>query len=409
MPKKAILSFRKSKDFSLRPKKIDWGQKLNPSIEALLPSGIRAFFDIVSQRKDCISLGVGEPDFISPEPVLKNAISSIREGYTHYTANQGLLSLRKTISEYLKKQYDLFYDPQSEILITVGVSQGIDLALRSIIGGGDEIIYASPGYVSYEPLILISGGIPQKIKLCFSNHFELEVDKIQEKISSATKAIILNYPSNPIGSTIKKDILAQIAKLSLKKDLLIISDEIYSELVYEEKHLPIACMDGMKERTLLLGGFSKGFAMTGWRIGYACGPEHWISALLKVHQYSMLSAPTVSQIAAQAALEYSLEHKDNMLSKYRDRLEMIVSGFNQIGLKTHRPAGSFYAFPSIESTGLNSMEFSTQLFQKKNVAVVPGNAFGEEGEGFIRCSFATATSDIKKAIERIQDFINHLS
>ena len=405
MFKKPVLPLKKTSSLSTHLKEVTWDQKINPSIEALLPSGIRAFFGIVSERKDCISLGVGEPDFVSPEPVLETAISAIRKGYTHYTANQGLLSLRKTISKYLKDQYDLLYDSEQEILVTLGVSQGIDLALRSIIETNDEVIYASPGYVSYMPLILMNDGVPQKVKLSFSDHFELKIDRVHEKISPRTKAILLNYPSNPIGSTIKKNTLEEIAKLVLTNDLLIISDEIYSELTYEEKHIPIATLDGMKERTLLLGGFSKSFAMTGWRIGYACGPKHWISALLKIHQYSMLCAPTISQFAAKAALEYSLKQRDDMLSKYRKRREMIVSAFNQIGLKCHKPAGSFYIFPSIQSTGLSSIEFATKLLKGKNVAVVPGNAFGEEGEGFIRCSFATSTSDIKKAVERIQSFV----
>ena len=382
-----------------------WNDRLNPSVRDLKPSGIRAFFDIVAESKDCISLGVGEPDFISPEPVLESAISAIREGYTHYTANQGNLSLREKISNYLLNEYGLKYDPVDQILITVGVSQGLDLALRSIIKTGDEIIFQSPSYVSYEPIIIIDGGIPKKIKLSLENKFQLSPEMVSEKLTQKSKALLLNYPANPTGASIHKENLAGIAKIAVQQDILVISDEIYAELAYDSPHTPIASLPDMKERTLLLGGFSKGFAMTGWRIGYACGPIKWIEAMLKVHQYSMLCAPTVSQAAAEAALEQAIGHRNYMKEKYRERREEIVAGFRKIGLYCHKPEGSFYVFPQITSTGLSSTEFAHQLLKEKNVAIVPGNAFGEEGEGFIRCSYAASLSDIREAIKRISDFI----
>ena len=387
---------------------INWDDKINPSVKNLRPSGIRAFFDIVAESKDCISLGVGEPDFISPEPVLESAISAIREGYTHYTANQGSFSLREKISNYLLNEYELKYDSMSEILITVGVSQGLDLALRSIIKTRDEIIFQSPSYVSYEPVIIINGGTPKKIKLSLENKFQLSPKMVSEKLTKNSKALLLNYPSNPTGASIHKENLKGIAEIANEQDMLVISDEIYAELTYGSRHIPIASLENMKERTLLLGGFSKGFAMTGWRIGYACGPPDWIAAMLKIHQYSMLCAPTISQAAAEAALEQSIGHRNYMKEKYQERREEIVDGFKKIGFECHKPEGSFYVFPKITSTGLSSTEFAHRLLKEKNIAIVPGSAFGEEGEGFIRCSYAASLSDIREAIKRVSEFVESL-
>ena len=387
---------------------INWDHKINTFVNELNPSGIRSFFDIVANRSDCISLGVGEPDFISPGPILESAISSIRKGFTHYTTNQGLLSLRKKIAHYLFSEYGLTYNPENEILITVGVSQGLDLALRSITEFNDKIIFPSPSYVSYSPLIKVSGGIPDKINLNFAHKFHLIAKEIEDKLGPKTKGLILNYPSNPTGASLDRKTLKAISALAIRHDLLIISDEIYGELTYDRNHIPIASLPGMKKRTLLLGGFSKVFAMTGWRIGYACGPEKWIYAMLKIHQYAMLCAPTVSQIAAEAALDESIPHRNQMIELYRQRREEIVSSFNEMGLKCHKPEGAFYVFPDIKSTFLSSIDFAKKLLDQQNVAVVPGIAFGEKGEGFIRCSYAASMSDIKESTKRIKQFINSL-
>ncbi len=387
---------------------VDWNQKINTCVNKLNPSGIRSFFDIVAERSDCISLGVGEPDFISPGPILESAISSIRKGFTHYTANQGLLSLRKKIAHYLSSEYGLTYDPENEILITVGVSQGLDLALRSIVEPNDKVIFPTPSYVSYNPLIKISGGVPDEISLNFSKKFHLLAKDIAERLGPKTKGVILNYPSNPTGASLDREMLKLISDLVIRHNLLVISDEIYGELTYDHNHIPIASLPGMKERTLLLGGFSKVFAMTGWRIGYACGPEKWIYAMLKIHQYAMLCAPTVSQIAAEAALDTSIPHRDQMIELYRQRREEIVSSFNEMGLKCHKPEGAFYIFPEIKSTSLSSIDFAKKLLEQQSVAVVPGTAFGEGGEGFIRCSYATSMSDIKESTKRIKQFINSI-
>ena len=290
----------------------------------------------------------------------------------------------------------------------MGVSQGLDLGLRSIINSGDEIIFSSPSYVSYSPLININGGIPKKIKLSVKENFQLSSEMISQNLTSKSKALLLNYPCNPTGASIPKEKLQGIAKMAIEKDLLIISDEIYAEISYDQPHTSIASIKDMKNRTLLLGGFSKGFAMTGWRIGYACGPGEWIKAMLKIHQYSMLCAPTISQMAAEAALDQAIEYRNHMTEKYRERREEIVGRFNEIGLYCHKPEGSFYIFPEIKNTGLSSTEFAYRLLREQNVAVVPGNAFGEEGEGFIRCSYAASSSDIQEALNRISIFKEQL-
>ncbi len=389
---------------------IDWDQKLNKSVQNLIPSGIRAFFDIINTRKECISLGVGEPDFVSPLPILETAIAGLRKGYTHYAPNQGFASLRKEISDHLQREYDIFYDPEDEILITVGVSQGLDISLRSILEKGEGVLYSSPSYVSYSPLIEIAGGVPQKISLLFENKFQIKKKNIEENIDERSKAILLNYPANPTGASLDETTLKDISRLFIKNDLLVISDEIYADITYEKngKHIPISTLPGMKERTVLLGGFSKSFAMTGWRIGYACGPSEWIKAMLKIHQYSMLCAPTVSQIAAEAAIQESIQQRDEMVAEYSSRKEIIVNYLNKMGLQCHDPQGAFYVFPSIRSTGMTSLEFAEKLLAKKDVAVVPGSAFGKEGEGCIRCSYATSEPELKEALYRMAEFLDEL-
>ncbi len=389
-----------------RHKKINWQNKISEPVAALQPSGIREFFDIVAQRKDCISLGVGEPDFVSPARVVHSAVSALRSGYTHYTGNQGLPSLRAQISNYLQNEYELSYDPDNEILIVVGVSQGLDLALRSIINPGDVVSYARPSYVSYEPMITLAGGRPAPISMSFADSFKITAEALAEGCPAESKALLLNYPSNPTGATFGRPTLERIRDFVVERDMLVISDEIYGELSFDEPHIPLATLEGMKERTLLLGGFSKSFAMTGWRIAYICGPAEWLKALLKIHQYSMLCAPTISQIAAETALKDCLGDRDAMRASYKKRRDFMVKGLNKAGLDCHSPGGAFYVFPSIKKTGLSSMQFAKSLLAEKNVAVVPGSAFGPEGEGFIRMSYATSEEELKTALQKITEFVN---
>ncbi|GAB4432056.1 MAG: aminotransferase class I/II-fold pyridoxal phosphate-dependent enzyme [Turneriella sp.] len=387
---------------------IEWSDKLSSVVQTLKPSGIRQFFDIVATRKDCISLGVGEPDFVTPQVVIDHSIQALRDGYTHYTGNSGFLSLRREIARYLEKEYGLSYNPEKEILITVGVSQGVDLAFRALLNPGDGVLYPEPCYVSYDPMIRLAGGVPQRVLATAENDFSLKAENISGVVHAGgvrSKALFLNYPSNPTGASIGSEELKLIARLAEKNDLIVISDEIYGELNYEGKHVPFPTLPGMKERTLLLGGFSKAFAMTGWRIGYACGDENLIRSMTKIHQYSMLCAPTLGQIAAETALKYALAERDRMRDEYRLRRDLIVKGFNEMGLKCFMPQGAFYVFPDIRSTGKSSMQFATELLEAQNVAVVPGTAFGDSGEGFIRCSYATARKEIEAALSRIAAFV----
>ncbi|HNL09412.1 MAG TPA: aminotransferase class I/II-fold pyridoxal phosphate-dependent enzyme [Turneriella sp.] len=387
---------------------IEWSEKLSSVVQTLKPSGIRQFFDIVATRKDCISLGVGEPDFVTPQVVIDHSIQALRDGYTHYTGNSGFLSLRREIARYLEKEYNLSYNPEKEILITVGVSQGVDLAFRALLNPGDGVLYPEPCYVSYDPMIRLAGGIPQKVLATAENDFSLKAENISGVVHAGgvqSKVLFLNYPSNPTGASIGADELRRIARLAEEKNLIVISDEIYGELNYEGEHVPFPTLPGMKERTLLLGGFSKAFAMTGWRIGYACGDENLIKSMTKIHQYSMLCAPTLGQIAAETALKYALADRDRMRDEYRLRRDLIVKGFNDMGLKCFMPQGAFYVFPDIRSTGKNSMQFATELLEAQNVAVVPGTAFGDSGEGFIRCSYATARKEIEAALTKIAAFV----
>lgn len=387
---------------------MDWSNKLSSVVQTLKPSGIRQFFDIVATRRDCISLGVGEPDFVTPQVVIDHSIQALRDGYTHYTGNSGLLSLRREIARYLENEYGLSYNPEKEILITVGVSQGVDLAFRALLNPGEGVIYPEPCYVSYDPMIRLAGGTPQRVLATAENNFSLKAENIRGALGTSgakSKVLFLNYPSNPTGASIGSEELLRIAKLAEEENLIVISDEIYGELNYEGKHIPFPTLPGMKERTLLLGGFSKAFAMTGWRIGYACGDENLIKSMTKIHQYSMLCAPTIGQIAAETALKYALSERDKMREEYRRRRDLIVKGFNDMGLKCFMPQGAFYVFPDIRSTGKQSMQFATELLEAQNVAVVPGTAFGDSGEGFIRCSYATARKEIEAALTKIAAFV----
>ncbi|RLC82838.1 MAG: pyridoxal phosphate-dependent aminotransferase [Chloroflexi bacterium] len=374
-------------------------------IKELPPSGIRRFFDIAATMKDVISLGIGEPDFVTPEPIIEAGIASLRRGETHYTSNSGILELREALAEHLERLYGVRYDPEKEILITVGVSEALHLALLTVVEPGDEVIVVEPCFVSYKPGVVFAGGIPVVVSATLENNFEVTAAQIEERITPRTKALLIGYPNNPTGAVMSRDKLLEIAKVAEKHDLLVISDEIYDRLVYGVKHTCFASLPGMWERTVLLGGFSKAYAMTGWRIGYACAPADILSQIRKVHQYAIMCAPTTSQVAALEALRNGEEYVQQMVAEYDRRRRLIVEGLNSIGLKCFEPKGAFYAFPSIEATGLSSEEFSEKLLYEEKVAVVPGNAFGECGEGFVRCSYATAYEKIEQALERMERFV----
>ena len=385
---------------------MDYDKILNPEVQQIKPSGIRKFFDIAESMEDVISLGVGEPDFPTPWQIRKAGIESLEKSYTRYTSNSGLLKLRSTISDYLNRKYDLSYDPNNEMLITVGGSEAIDMAIRALVTAGDEVIIPQPSYVCYEPITLLAGGTPVIIETKAEHSFKLTAEELKEKITDKTKVLILPYPCNPTGGIMEREDLMEIAEVLKDTNIIILSDEIYSELTYGEKsHVSIAALDGMRERTVVINGFSKAFSMTGWRLGYACGPEPIIRQITKIHQYAIMCAPTTSQYAAIAAMTSCDDVVSEMKDEYDARRRMMVDGFNKIGLECHEPKGAFYAFPSIQSTGLTSEEFCEKLLYSKKVAVVPGTAFGDCGEGFIRASYCYSTSHIKEALKRIEEFL----
>lgn len=380
--------------------------KVSKLVEKIPSSGIRVFFDLVLGMKDVISLGVGEPDFVTPWNVREAAITSLEEGCTSYTSNKGLFELRQDISRHLKQKYSLDYDPSGEILVTVGVSEAFDLALRAIINKGDKILVPEPFYVSYGPLVTLAGGKPVFIKLDPKNGFKITPKDIIKYCDSKTKGIILNYPNNPTGASYTRPELKSISNVILKRNLIMISDEIYGDLTYDFNHTPFPTLPRMKERTIYLNGFSKSYAMTGWRIGYVCGPEKIVSMMTKIHQYTMLCAPIMSQMAAREALKKGERSTQEMKREYRRRREIVVAGLNEIGLTCHKPEGAFYAFPSIKISGLSSMEFAKELLKKERVALVPGTAFGPSGEGYVRISYASSLSNIKEALSRIKRFLS---
>uniref|UniRef100_A0A7C5V485 Aminotransferase n=1 Tax=Caldicellulosiruptor owensensis TaxID=55205 RepID=A0A7C5V485_9FIRM len=382
---------------------------ISKSVQSVPPSGIRKFFDIVSEMKDALSLGVGEPDFVTPWNICEMGIYSIEEGHTHYTSNFGLLELRKEISKYLKDRFDLDYpNYREQILVTVGASEAIDIALRSIIDPGDEVLIPEPCFVSYKPCVIFAGGVPVEIETKPENDFKLRAEDILPKISSRTKAIILSYPNNPTGAIMTKEDLKEIVDILKDKEIIVMSDEIYAELTYEGSHISIANFSEMKERTIVINGFSKAFAMTGWRLGFIAANEVFIKAMAKIHQYIIMSAPTFSQYAAIEALRNGLSEVEKMRDEYNRRRRYMVSRFNKMGLECFEPKGAFYVFPSIKSTGLSSEEFAERLLYEQKVAVVPGTAFGRSGEGFIRCSYAYSIETIKQALDRIEKFILNL-
>ena len=388
---------------------IDYSKVLNPAVTEIKPSGIRKFFDIAATMDGVISLGVGEPDFQTPWHIRKAGISSLERGRTKYSANRGTMELRREISAYLKRRYGLEYKSESEILVTVGGSEAIDGAIRAIVSPGDEVIIPQPSYVCYEPITALAGGVPVIIETKAENDFKVTAEELKKAITPKTKALILPYPCNPTGAVMEREDLEKIAEVLKDTDIIVISDEIYSELTYcESPHVSPASVPNMWERTITINGFSKAYSMTGWRLGYACGPEEIMKQITKIHQYAIMCAPTTSQYAAVEALRNGDEEIEKMRNEYDRRRRLIVHGFNKLGLTCREPKGAFYAFPCIESTGLSSDEFCEKLLQSKKVAVVPGTAFGKGGEGFIRASYCYSAEHILKALERIEEFINEL-
>jgi len=382
-------------------------------VASVPPSGIRRFFDIAATMKDVISLGIGEPDFVTPPNVLEAGIASLGRGETHYTSNSGTIELRRALSDHLKRRYGVAYDPEAELLITVGVSEALYLALTAILDPGDEVIVPQPCFVAYTAGVIFAGGVPAPIATRVENNFQVTGAEIAARITPRTKAILIGYPNNPTGAVMSRERLLEIAQLAEQHDLLVISDEIYDRLVYapmsgdgaDVQHTCFASLPGMQPRTLLLGGFSKAYAMTGWRIGYAAAPAELSAAMRKVHQYTIMSAPTTAQAAALAALLHGEADVEAMRQEYDRRRRLIVPGLNAIGLKTFEPQGAFYAFPSVAVSGLSDEQFAEALLQEEQVAVVPGNAFGAGGEGFVRCCYATAYEKIEQALERMNRFV----
>ena len=381
---------------------------LSDKVINIKPSGIRKFFDIVSEMKDAISLGVGEPDFDTPWHIRDEGIYAFERGKTFYTSNAGLKDLRTEISNYINKTQGVKYDPNGEIIVTVGGSEAIDIGLRAIINANDEVIIPQPSYVSYEPCAILADAKPVIINLKAENEFRLTPEELLGAITDKTKVLILPYPNNPTGAIMEKDDLEKIAKIIIEKDILVMSDEIYSALTYKDKHISIASIDGVKERTILINGFSKAYAMTGWRLGYACGPKDIIKQMTKIHQFAIMCAPTTSQYAAIEALRHGDEDVENMRRSYNQRRRYLMHEFKEMGLECFEPFGAFYVFPCIKEFGMTSEEFATRFLKEEKVAVVPGTAFGDCGEGYLRISYAYSIDNLKIAIERLKHFITKL-
>ena len=381
---------------------------LSDSITNIKPSGIRKFFDIVSEMKDAISLGVGEPDFDTPWHIRDEGIYSLERGKTFYTSNAGLKDLRIEISNYINRTQGVKYNPDNEILVTVGGSEAIDIGLRAILNPQDEVIIPQPSYVSYEPCTILAGGKPVIIELKAENEFRLTPEELLNSITPRTKVLILPYPNNPTGAIMEQKDLEEIAKIIIEKDILVMSDEIYSALTYKDKHVSISSIDGMKERTILINGFSKAYAMTGWRLGYACGPKEIIKEMTKIHQFAIMCAPTTSQYAAIEALKNGDEDVEAMRKSYNQRRRFLINAFKEMNLDCFEPFGAFYVFPCIKEFGMTSEEFATRLLQEEKVAIVPGTAFGNCGEGYLRISYAYSLENLKIAIDRLKNFISRL-
>ena len=379
---------------------------LSKVVVDIKPSGIRKFFDIVSEMKDAISLGAGAPDFDTPWHVREEGIYSLEKGKTFYTSNAGLMELREEICKYLKRRFNLSYNPKDEVFVTVGGSEAIDVALRAMVDPGDEVLIPQPSYVSYLPCVKLTYGVPVPIELKEENDFKLTPEELISHITDKTKILILPFPNNPTGAILERPLLEEIAKICVEKDIFVISDEIYAELSYNGRHVSIAEMPGMKERTVLINGFSKAYAMTGWRLGYACAPKEILQQMLKIHQFAIMCGPTTSQYAAVEALRNGDEDVEAMCRSYNQRRRYLVNRFKEMGVECFEPYGAFYIFPSIKKFGMTSEEFATKLLQEEKVAVVPGTAFGDCGEGFLRISYAYSLDNLKIALERFERFIN---
>ncbi len=380
---------------------------LSQRAASLKPSAIRKFFDIAATMKDIISLGIGEPDFDTPKPIVDAGVRSLLSGETHYTSNVGVLELRKTLSAHLERLYNVHYEPD-QLVITVGGSEALYLASTALLDPGDEVIVLTPCFVSYQAEVFLAGGVPVEVACRMENNFEVDPKDVEAAITPRTKAILMGFPSNPTGAVASRETLLEIARLAEEHDLIVLSDEIYDRLVYGREHICFPALPGMQKRTILLGGFSKDYAMTGWRIGYAAAPAELITGLLRVHQYTVMCASTTAQMAAIVALRDGEEHVAKMAAEYDRRRRLIVDGLNQIGLPTFEPRGAFYAFPKVSVTGLDDNAFSNRLLEEEHVAAVPGSGFGKGGEGFIRCSYATSYDKIEEALRRMERFINRL-
>ena len=388
---------------------MDYNKILSSKVTGIKPSGIRKFFDIAEQMDDVISLGVGEPDFPTPWHIRREGIRSLEAGKTRYTSNHGLLSMRQEISSYIARKYGVTYNPETEILVTVGGSEAIDGAIRAIVENGDEVIIPQPSYVCYEPITVLAGGVPVIIETKAENDFRITPEELKAAITPKTKALILPYPCNPTGAVMRKSDLEAIAEVIKDTNIIVISDEIYAELTFGgEKHTCFASIDGMKERTVVVNGFSKAYSMTGWRMGYACGPEEILNQITKIHQFAIMCAPTTSQFAAVEALKNGDDDIAKMVEEYDMRRRIIVDGFNKLGLTCREPLGAFYAFPSISSTGMTCEDFCEKLLYSKKVAIVPGTAFGRGGEDFVRASYCYSVDHIKTALKRIGEFLEEI-
>lgn len=386
----------------------DFKERLSPAVQSIQPSGIRKFFDIAAKMEDVISLGVGEPDFVTPWSIRESCVYGLEQGYTSYTANRGLLELREEIARHYDSVYDVQYDAATDILVTVGVSEALDLAMRALLSPGDEVLIPEPCYVSYQACTILAGGVPVAVPAKLENEFRITPEELEAHVTPKTKVLLIGYPNNPTGAIMtRKDLLA-IAAFAEEHDLLVISDEIYGDLTYGgEEHVCFSALPGMQERTLLLNGFSKAYAMTGWRIGYVLGAPDLIAAMTKIHQYTMLCAPITAQLAAIEALRHGEKYMKKMVAEYDRRRRLIYEGFTKMGLNCFEPKGAFYIFPDISTTGFTSEEFAEKLLESEHVALVPGNAFGACGEGHVRCSYATSIDKISEALARIENFIKH--
>lgn len=381
---------------------------LSSVVKNIPPSGIRKFFDIVNEMEDAISLGVGEPDFVTPWHIRNAGIESLKDGHTYYTSNWGLMELREEIANCYLRKYNIKYNPKNEVFVTVGGSEAVDAAIRALIEQGDEVLIPEPSFVCYKPCVNLIGGTPVTITTKEENNFKLTKEELIEKITDKTKLLILSYPNNPTGAIMTREDLKEIVDVIKDKNIMVISDEIYSELTYNKEHASIAQFPEMKEKTIVINGFSKAYAMTGWRLGYALGNKDVISAMIKIHQYAIMSSPTTSQYAAIEALKYGDSDIEMMKREYNIRRRVLVDGLNKIGLSCFEPLGAFYVFPCIKSTGLTSNEFCEKLLEKEKLAVIPGNAFGDCGEGYVRISYAYSLDKIKKALKKIEDFVNYI-